>query len=139
MMEVMAIMMVTFSVAFAIIMVVIHLFNSCSTNIVYNEVYLMNRVLLAKCSCLMMMMMTLTLKAAFLGIPMIPICRHHIGALSQNLALKESGPDACSLNCVSLKRLIEKPFGCSLKSVKQLLIRVEAEGHCAKLFIWASN
>ena len=37
MMEVMAIMMVTFSVAFAIIMVVIHLFNSCSTNIVYNE------------------------------------------------------------------------------------------------------
>ena len=37
MMEAMAIMMVTFSVAFAIIMVVIHFFNSCSTNIVYNE------------------------------------------------------------------------------------------------------
>ena len=36
MMEVMAIL-VTFSVAFAIIMVVIHFFNSCSTNIVYNE------------------------------------------------------------------------------------------------------
>ena len=49
------------------------------------KVYLMNRVLLAKCSCLMMM--TLTLKAAFLGIPMIPICHHHIGALSQTLAL----------------------------------------------------
>ena len=30
-------MMVTFSVAFAIIMVVIHFFNSCSINIVYNE------------------------------------------------------------------------------------------------------
>ena len=37
MMEAMAIMMVTFSVAFAIIMVVIHFFNSCSINIVYNE------------------------------------------------------------------------------------------------------
>ena len=35
-MEAMAIM-VTFSVAFAIIMVVIHIFNSCSTNIVNNE------------------------------------------------------------------------------------------------------
>ena len=36
-MEAMAIMMVTLSVAFAIIMVVIHFFNSCSINIVYNE------------------------------------------------------------------------------------------------------
>ena len=37
MMEAMAIMMVTFSVAFATIMVVIHFFSSCSINIVYNE------------------------------------------------------------------------------------------------------
>ena len=36
-MEAMAIMMVTFSVAFATIMVVIHFFSSCSINIVYNE------------------------------------------------------------------------------------------------------
>ena len=35
-MEAMAIMVI-FSVAFAITMVVIHFFNSCSTNIVYNE------------------------------------------------------------------------------------------------------
>ena len=68
---------------------------------------------------MIMMMMTLTLNAAFLEIPMIPICHHHIGAVSQTLALKESGPDACSLNCVSLERLIEKPFACSLESVKQ--------------------
>ena len=105
-MEAMAIMMVTFSVAFAITMVVVHLLNSCSTNIVYNEGLFDDPSAVGHlCSCLMMM--TLTLKAAFLGIPMIPICCHHIGALSQNLALKESGPDACSLNCVSLKRLRE--------------------------------
>ena len=53
----------------------------------------MNPALLAKCSCLTMtMMMTMmTLKAAFVGTPMIPVCHHHIGALSQTLALKESG------------------------------------------------
>ena len=101
MMETIAIM-VTFSVAFAIIMVVIHFFNSCSTNISFTmKVHLMNRLLLAKCSCLMimimMMMMILTLQAAFLGIPMVPTYHYHIGALSQTLALKESGLDACSL------------------------------------------
>ena len=80
-----------------------------------------------KCSCLMI----LTLKAAFLGHSYdCDVSSSHWGTESDPLALKELG-----VNYVIFKVLIDKPIAYSLKR----WVRVEAEGHCANLFIWMSN
>ena len=98
---------VTFSVAFAIIMVVIHFFNSCSTNIVDNEGVFDEPSAVGKVqlsddndseSCF-----------SFWYSDDSDMSSSHWGAES------DPGIERVWCQLCDLQRLIEKPFACSLK------------------------